>query len=226
MSERSGIVGRIRARSGIGRLVLIVVGLVLVLAVVGLVGGWRPSLSNPFGKETVDRSSPAVLRSLEDLSAYHAASAHFEVVVDLEDDTRFIPSALRGERTLFVGVGAVDSVVDFGKLNSGAVTVSQDRRTVSVRLPKPVLSEPVIDSKHSYVVARQKGVLDRIGGFLTGSESDDQQLYVVAAGRMTQAAQADGSVLTLAERNTASMLRGLFGALGFTIINITYEDAK
>ncbi|WP_322768576.1 DUF4230 domain-containing protein [Frankia sp. Cr1] len=234
MSERSGIgsgirsgfVALLRVRLGVARLLLIVVGAVLVLAGIGFVSGWRPSLTNPFGQERIDRSPPAVLRSLTDLSEYHAASAHFEVVVDLADETRFIPASLRGERTLFVGVGSVDSVVDFGKLGADAVTVSEDRRTVSVHLPAPTLSEPRVDPEHSYVVARQKGVLDRIGGFLTGSPSDDRELYVVAADRMTQAAKADGSVLTLAQRNTTGMLRGLFSALGFTTINVSYADAR
>ncbi|WP_239310101.1 MULTISPECIES: DUF4230 domain-containing protein [unclassified Frankia] len=230
MSERSGImsgaVALLRVRPRITRLFLVLVGAVLVFAGIGFVSGWRPSLTNPFGRETIDRSPPAVLRSLTDLSDYHAASAHFEVVVDLADETKFIPAALRGERTLFVGVGSVDAVVDFGKIDKNAVTVSEDRRTVSVRLPVPTLSEPKVDPEHSYVVARQKGVLDRIGGFLSGSASDDRQLYVITADRMTQAAKTDGSVLTLAERNTTGMLRGLFSAVGFTTVNVSYADAR
>ncbi|WP_226933225.1 hypothetical protein [Parafrankia sp. CH37] len=63
---------------------------VLVLAGAAAVTGWRPSIPNPFAERTIDRSSPAVLRSLEDLSEYHAGSAHLEVVVDLEDDSRWI----------------------------------------------------------------------------------------------------------------------------------------
>src|SRR5215216_4442548 len=57
-------------------------------------------------------SRPAVLQSIRDLSEYHAAGGHYEVVVDIQKDTP-LPSGLLGERTLFVGVGDVDSIVDF-----------------------------------------------------------------------------------------------------------------
>jgi hypothetical protein len=205
-----------------------VIGAVVVIVVVALgislLAGWRPSL--PFTSRTIDRSSPAVLRSLQDLSEYHAASAHFEVVIDLQRDVKYVPDTLKGRRTLFVGVGTVDSLINFGHLNGSAVTVSADRRTATIRLPKPTLSEPRIDPKKSYVVARQEGVLDRIGGLLTGNQGDDQKLYVAASQKMTDAARTDGSVLTLAQQNTTQMLKGLLTALGFTSVTVSYADTK
>jgi hypothetical protein len=206
------------------RLIALLVVVAIVAAGISFASGWRPSL-NPFKAQKIDRSSPAVLRSLEDLSEYHAASAHMEVVVDVEDNTKWIPSALKGERVLFVGVGTVDSVVDFGKLGKDAVTVSADRRSATIHLPAPTLSEPKIDPKKSYVVARQRGALDRIGG-LFGGQSQDQQLYVNATKRMGDAAAADGQVVALARQNTTAMLRGLLGALGFTNVTVTYDEDK
>ncbi|CAO5228111.1 DUF4230 domain-containing protein [Frankia sp. AgKG'84/4] len=206
------------------RLIATILLAVLVVGLVALVAGWRPSL-NPFKERTIDRSSPAVLRSLEDLSQYHAAGAHFEVVVDLEQDTKWIPSALKGERTLFVGVGTVDSMVDFGHLDADAVTVSPDRRSVTIELPNPTLSTPQVDLEHSYVVARQRGVLDRVGG-LVGGISSDKALYQKASSKMTDAAKADGQVTELGKKNTTAMLRGLLGALGFTNVQVTYAADK
>jgi hypothetical protein len=203
------------------RLIASIVLAVLVLALIALVAGWRPSLPNPFEEKTIDRSSPAVLRSLEDLSEYHAASAHFEVVVDLEKDSKWIPDALRGERTLFVGVGTVDSMINFGDLKGDAVTVSPDRRSVTIELPNPTLGKPELDLKDSYVVARQRGALNRVGG-LFGDVGNDQALYRTASAKMTDAAKADGQVLALGKKNTTAMLRGLLGALGFTDVKVTY----
>jgi len=202
------------------RLIATILLAVLVVGLIAVVAGWRPSL-NPFKERTIDRSSPAVLRSLEDLSQYHAAGAHFEVVVDLEQDTKWLPSALKGERTLFVGVGTVDAMVDFSHLDAGAVKVSPDRRSVSIELPNPTLSSPQLDLDHSYVVARQRGVLDRVGGPV-GGVSSDKALYQKASTKMTQAAQTDGQVLDLGRKNTTAMLRGLLGALGFTNVQVTY----
>jgi Protein of unknown function (DUF4230) len=212
---------------GAGLLRPIIGGIVIIVVAalgISLLAGWRPSL--PFTSRTIDRSSPAVLRSLQNLSEYHAASAHFEVVIDLQKDVKYVPDSLKGQRTLFVGVGTVDSVVDFGRLSGNAVTVSADRRTATIRLPKPTLSEPRIDPKKSYVVARQQGVLDRIGGLLTGNQSDDQKLYVAASQKMTDAARTDGSVLTLAQENTTLMLKGLLTALGFTSVTVTYDSPQ
>lgn len=220
----SGKLGALRASSALVKAVVLVVVALVALAGVSLLLGWRPSLPNPFEEETIDRSSPAVLRSLEDLSEYHAASAHFEVVVDVEEDTRFLPDSLKGERVLFVGVGNVDALVDFRDLSDGAVTVSDDRLAASIMLPRPTLSEPRIDPEKSYVVARQRGAFDRLGGLFGGGGENDQEFYILAADKMTEAAKADGSVLTLAEQNTTAMLRGLLGALGFTSVTITYED--
>jgi hypothetical protein len=191
---------------------------------VSLLLGWRPSLPNPFEEKTIDRSSPAVLRSLEDLHDYHAASAHFEVVVDIEKDTRFVPNSLKGKRVLFVGVGNVDALVDFRGLHDDAITVSADRLTASIKLPHPTLSEPTVDPHKSYVVARQEGALDRLGGLFGGGEENDQEYYVLASEKIAAAAKADGSVLPLAERNTTGMLHGLLGGLGFTTVNVIYQD--
>lgn len=226
MNDESGETRRTRvprSRFGVTRLITVVVLAVFVLAGVGLLTGWRPSIPNPFQEETIDRSSPAVLRSLEDLSEYHAAGAHFEVVVDLEQDTRWIPDSLKGERTLFVGVGRADAVVDFRGIDEGAVTVSADRRSVTIELPAPTISDPDLDLDKSYVVARQRGALDRVGG-LFGGQSNDQELYQLASDRMATAAEEDGQVLELARTNTTAMLRGLLGALGFTEVTVTFVD--
>jgi hypothetical protein len=91
-------------------------------------------------------------------------------------------------------------------------------------LPHPTLSAPRVDPEKSYVVARREGALDRIGGLFGGNNKNDQEFYVLAANRMTEAAKADGSVLALAEKNTTNMLQGLLGALGFTTVNVTYKD--
>src|SRR5918911_5460884 len=72
---------------------------------------------NPFGEDTKDRSQPVLIKSLEDLSDYHAASANMQVVVDVEQDARLLPSFIKGERTLFVAAGTVDAAVSFRRLS-------------------------------------------------------------------------------------------------------------
>src|SRR5688500_16269372 len=99
------------------------------------------NLPNPFGTEKVDRSPAVLLRSIEDLSRYQAASASFQVVVDLERDVKFVPSVLAGERALFLAQGSVDGYVEFTGLGSGAIEASDDDRSVTVTLPPASLSK-------------------------------------------------------------------------------------
>jgi hypothetical protein len=221
---RRGI--RLPGIGGLIRLVALLVVLAVFAGVVSFVAGWRPSLfHNPFRRQTIDRSQPAVVRSLENISDYHAASAHLEVVVDVASTTKYIPSWLSGEQVLFVGVGTVDSLVSFKGLDASRVTVSPDGRSVTIRLPAPTLGKPALDLQRSYVVARQRGALTRVGN-LFGGQSSDQGLYVRATQQMTSAAAADGQLVTLGEQNTSSMLRGFLGALGFKDVTVTYEEDK
>ena len=87
----------------------IITGVIVALMATGVISfrDLLPSFDNPFRAETVDRSGPAVLRSIEDIGEFRAASGHFEIVIDLEKDTA-LPSEILGERLLFVAVGTVD----------------------------------------------------------------------------------------------------------------------
>src|SRR3954465_14038201 len=102
-----------------------------------------PGPLNPFGTDTKDRSQPVLMKSLENLSDYHAATANMQVVVDVEQDAGLLPSFIKGERTPFVAAGAVDAAVDCRGLSRepDAVKVSSDRRSVRLTLPAPKLLE-------------------------------------------------------------------------------------
>src|SRR5687767_15035199 len=67
--------------------------LVVVLLGVSTLGGLRlwPSFPNPFATRQVDRSQPVLLKAIEDLEVYKAATGNFQVVVDLEESSRGIP---------------------------------------------------------------------------------------------------------------------------------------
>ena len=66
---------------------LVAVAVLVVLAAVLQLTGTLSRFS-PFGVDTVDRSHPAVLKELRDLSQYHAATGDYEVVIDIEKDVR------------------------------------------------------------------------------------------------------------------------------------------
>jgi hypothetical protein len=201
---------------------LLVAGLlVLAAAWFPSLGSLLPSFPNPFGTETVDRSGPAVLKSLRDLQEYRAASGHFEVIVDLEKDTK-LPSGVLGERILFVGVGDVEAGVDFSRLDEGAVQVSDNRRTATITLPRPQLSEPRLDLERSYVYDRQQGVLNEIGLLFQDEANTEREVYLLAERKLAQAAQDGSGVIARAEANTREMLTSLLRSLGFRTVTVRF----
>ncbi|MET7339072.1 DUF4230 domain-containing protein [Nonomuraea sp. NPDC005650] len=196
----------------------------LVLAVLLVVGGrlaW--TWLNPLGEQTIDRSQPVLLQSIKDLSRFEAATGNFQVVVDLEKDANFLPDAIKGTRTLFVGAGGVDAYVDFSGLAGDAVTVSEDRTQATVRLPRSQLEKPNLDNSRSYVFAQQRGLFDRVQDFLSGSPGDQRELYLLAEKKITEAAVAS-DLRARADANTKAVVSGLLKSLGFTKVTVKFTD--
>jgi hypothetical protein len=205
----------------------VLVGAAAVVALLLLVPALLPSL-NPFKEETRDRSQPVLLKSLEDLSEYRAATANMQVVVDVEKDTRLLPSWLKGERTLFVAAGTVDAAVDFAGLSKDpdAVKVSGDRRSVTLTLPEPTLTEPRIDPDRSRVYDRDRGILDRVDDAFSDRPGDEQPLYQLATDKLAEAAAGDPELVDTARRNTKSMLVGMMRGLGFESVTVEFRQPR
>lgn len=201
-----------------------VFALVAVVAAVVVVLTIMPSWNdlNPFGTETKDRSQPSLLRSLESLSEYRAATANYHQPIDVERDVKFLPSFLAGERALLVAAGSVDAVVDFSDLGPRSVRVSEDRSAVTVTLPAPQRSEARVDLARSRVLDTKRGLLNRVGDLFDDDDDEQRELLLLAQRRIARAAQEDTRLLTLGARNTRSMLTGMLKALGFERITIRF----
>jgi L-cysteine/cystine lyase len=187
----------------------------------GLISGGLPSL-NPFATEEKDRSQPVVLRSIARLEEFRAARANLQVVLDVEQDAKYLPDFLKGERTLFVAAGTVDATVDFRRLRGDAVRVSEDRRSATITLPAPRLSEATVDPARSRVFDRSRGLLDRVEGVFEDSPTGERELLLKAEQKLLEAARADPGLLRSAERNTRDTLTGLLRALGFERVTIRF----
>jgi len=210
-------------RGGVGRWLLTVGVIMLSLVLLALLLlGRLVSGFNPFDRETVDRTEPAVLLALQDLSQYHAATGEFQVIVDTEDTVRNLPRQIAGERTLFVAMGTVDASVDFSGLDDDAVTVDEARKRATIRLPGAELTEATVDPDRSYVFSRERGLLDRLAGLFTDTPTSEQPLYQMAERRLERAG-TDSGLVDLAERNTEAMLRSLLTSLGFTDVTVTFD---
>jgi Protein of unknown function (DUF4230) len=178
------------------------------------------SFENPFRTETVDRSQPAVLKAIQDLEQLRAASGHFEVIVDVEKDTRFVPAVIRGERVLFVAVGTVDAGVDLAGVDEDAVDVRG--RRASIDLPAARLLAVRVDPERSYVYDRDRGLVDRVASLFQDSPTGERELYSLAEDKLVAAARGGSGLLARAERNTRATLTALLRALGFERIEIRF----
>jgi hypothetical protein len=198
---------------------------ILIIAIFGGVSWVRgvvPDFHNPFADRTVDRSGPAVLKSIQDLHEYHAATGNFQQIVDLHHDTG-LPDKLLGDRTLFVAVGSVDAVVDFTQLGRGAVEVSDDRRSATITVPRPTLSDPQIDVGRSYVYDRDQGLFNQIGSLFANDENSQREVYKLAQQKIRAAAQNGAGLIPRAEDNTRKMLQTLLRAVGFRSVVVNFE---
>jgi len=214
------IAGEIR-RGVVGTVVgVVVVLLVALLALFGLarLTHW------PFGSEERDRSGPAVLTAMRDLSEYHAAAGQYQVIIDIQQDAKFLPDVIKGKRTIFLAIGSVDAYVDFRKLGDDAVSVSSDRKSVSITLPRAQLSTPNVDPNESRVLNQDLGLIDRLGNLFSDQPNpQNQQMYQLAQQRLADAARQVG-LQKRAEDNTRTTLDKLMRSLGFTTVNITFVN--
>jgi hypothetical protein len=215
---------RVPGTGWLGKFLATVVGVVVLVVVLSAVH-LLPQLRNPFAQTTTVTSQPVILKSITALSRYEAASGSFEVVVDLSKRTSLVPSFLAGSETLFIGQGNDIAYIDFSGLKSQAITMSANRQTVTVSLPKAQLEPAVLDVNQSYVVAEQQGLFNRIGNFFSGNPNSQQQVYQAAQAKIQTAAQ-QSPLLAEAQKNTEGMLDGMLTSLGFQHVTVTFGNAS
>jgi hypothetical protein len=188
--------------------------------VIRALGDANPFKNGLVTQRTVDRSGPAVLKAVNDLGRFQAASGHYEQIIDIEHGTDNIPSIISGSRVLFVAAGDVDVSVDLAALGDGAVTVDPSRTTATITLPKPKLAPARLDLNRSYVYSEEQGLVDRLRG---GGSQNMKEVYALATKRLDQAAAQNGELTTRAEANTRTMLQGLLRSLGFTQVTVAFR---
>lgn len=204
---------------------LLWLGAVVALLVALLVGARAvnilPGFDNPFSNQTTDRSQPVLLQSMRDLNRFVAADGNFQVIVDLQENKENIPNFLLNKRTLFVGAGTVEAYVDFTTLSEGAVKPNADNTAVEITLPAPQLGQAALDMQRSYVVAEERGLLNRIGSAFSSDPGQQQRVYQLAQQRITEAARAS-ELAGRAQQNTEKMLQGLLRSLGYTSVTVAF----
>ncbi|BAN02392.1 DUF4230 domain-containing protein [Ilumatobacter coccineus] len=210
-----------RDRRGPGLLGLGAIAVVGMLAF-GVIGPGLFDISFPFTSESKDHSPPVVLTELRDLAEFRAAEADFEVIVDRENDVKWVPGFIAGDRVQYVAVGSVDATVDFAGLTDDSIIFDEDNDQATIILPAPSIGEPVIDFENSGVMNRDRGVLDRLGGVFSDNPTAEESLIVEAQNKMI-AGVGESDLLERARENTEKMLTTLLGGVGVDDVEVVFE---
>jgi hypothetical protein len=212
--------GVVRSGLKLGIAAVIVILLAPFAANLGHIFGAIPNL---FGSERHERVQPPVLKSLQDLAEYHAASANLQTVVEVSHDASYLPSFIQGDDTRFLAVGSVDASVDFSQLASTAIQVSPDGKAVTVTLPAPTYAAPHLDLDNSQVLSRERGLVDRVGGLFTSDPTNDQPLYQLSDQALRDAATKT-DLIERAKTNTTGMLTGMLRGLGYQNVTVKFVE--
>jgi hypothetical protein len=164
-----------------------------------------------------ERSQTVLLKSVKEVSQLHSAIGTYELVVDTGDDDASMPDFIAGRRALFVAGGTVNAHVDLADLAEEDLTLSEDGKSVKVRLPEVQLDKPNIDHDKFRVYSQDRGLVDRIVDVFEAP----QQVELLRLSETKIAAAAEDSELReRAAENAKATLTGLFGSLGY---QVTFE---
>ena len=209
-------------RSGGGFLRTLVFGGVIVVALFLVAGAIGFNLL-PFQTTEKDHSPPPILTELRQLSDFHAAQAEFEVIIDQEEDVRFMPQVIAGERVQFVAVGTVDAVIDLSAVSADAVRFDPETNRAVVFLPRPTIEEPVLDLEQSHVMNRDRGLVNRVGGIFTDNPTSENDLMQAAQAKMADAAAQTGLV-AMAEQQAEELFEPMIRNLGVEYVEVRFYD--
>ncbi|MBL0885301.1 DUF4230 domain-containing protein [Myceligenerans indicum] len=177
---------------------------------------------NPFTTSEIDRSAEPVLLGMRDLARFVAAEAEYEVLVDLEQDVKYLPGWLAGSHLALVVNGSVESYVDFSDLDADAIEISEDGTAVTVTVPEPRLADPAVDLESSHALSEDKGLVDKIGDLFESNSDARQEALSQGSDKIAQAA-VDSSLTERARDNTARTLEALITSFGYDSVTVEFE---
>lgn len=192
----------------------------LLLAVATLVLGVVLGMYGPawLGRAKKPVPRPDVISEVRELSRLEGVSYHVERVVDLKDKQQALFGLITAEDAiLLVASGDVTAGVDLGKLKPGDVTISADRRSVTLRLPAAEVFSARLDNDRTYVHTRQTDLL------ATRKESLETDARRAAEQTLKSAAE-DAGIIKRAEESVGRTVQVLVRSLGFETVHVNFQE--
>jgi len=205
----------------------VVTGVAIIVAlVIAQSFSLLPKFSNPVKETEVDRTGPAILKSLDDLSEYHASTGEFQTLLDVEYDVKWMPGFIAGERMTYQAVGSVDGVVDLSAIDTRSVVITgTDEKVVTVVVPEPKLSRVTLDVDESKVISHDRGLANRLSDVFADHPERLESLQQKSVPKIAAAAR-ESELKARAETNTRVMLTQLLSAAGADKVVVKFEDPK
>jgi hypothetical protein len=210
------------ARSSVGVVFALIIGLFLGILSVGSIG-WlmlsrnsgRVLLSHVWSAVTgrtltIDVSQPTVVDRIQRLQRLETVVYTMDKLVTGAKENPIFPDFLAGDRLLMMVHGEVVAGIDFSNLKLGDVHV--DGKQIHLHLPESQLFRTRIDSAKTRVYSRQTGLL------VPTDPNLETQVRQEAERQLQEAALADG-ILRTAQQNAASTISSLLQGLGFEKID-------
>jgi hypothetical protein len=162
-------------------------------------------------RTTIDVSSAAVVRRIQQLSRLETVVYSLDKIVVGQRESNVLPNALVGDKLLLIAHGEVVAGIDLSGLKPGDVSVDGDR--VSLRLPQPMVLSTRLDNQKTRVFSRVTGML------VMADPNLETEVRKAAESQIEQAAIQDG-ILDKAKTNAKASLETLLYGLGFHTVEI------
>jgi hypothetical protein len=210
------------ARSSASVVVALVVGLVLGVALLGLLGfvlllgNSGPALLSRVwlavtGRTlSIDVSQPTVVNRIQQLQRLETVVYTMDKIVSGAKENPIFPDFLAGDRILLLVHGEVVAGIDFSSLKAGDVRV--EGKQVHLHVPAAQVFSTRLDSAKTRVYSRQTGLL------VPTDPNLESQVRQEAERQLSEAALADG-ILRTAQQNATQTLASLLQGLGFEKID-------
>jgi Protein of unknown function (DUF4230) len=197
-----------------------VLGLGAFVAV--LAGGLFGFLKNPFATEQVDRTGPALLVAVRNLARIEGSSGTFQVVVDIEQDAKYMPSTLKGQRLIYLAQGSASGTVELGGISEETMTIDEATKSVRFVVPPAEINNIRVDLEGSRVLSNERGLFDRLGDAFGDNNPMPPELVVRAETQMKEAAQAS-DLKARAEASTERVLQSIGNGLGYPNVTVEFQ---
>jgi hypothetical protein len=159
----------------------------------------------------IDVSRPAVVQQIQQLQRLETVVYSMEKIVTGDQQSRFLPRLLAGDRLLLIVHGEVVAGVDLAALDPSRLSING--KSIDLALPEPSIFSTRLDNARTRVYTRETGL------FTSPDPELESETRREAERQLTQAA-LDGGILKTAALNAKTTLTSLLHGLGFEAVNI------